>query len=73
MTANEEIISFLHECINHEWDLDTDDIKHILDLDFDYVRDVNTPAKCPKCDKELEFDDLRIRSDLCKVCFEKTK
>ncbi len=36
--------NFLQECIDNDWDLDVDDIKHILDHDFQYVRDANTIA-----------------------------
>ena len=35
-------MNFLQECIDNDWDLDVDDIKHILALDFAYVRDSNT-------------------------------
>ncbi len=39
------INNFLQECIDKDWDLDIDDIKHILNLDFDYVRNSNTRAE----------------------------
>lgn len=29
---------FLEECIENDYDLDRDDIEHILKLDFDYIR-----------------------------------
>lgn len=45
MSANEEIISFLHECVNKNWELDDDDIQHVLNLDFDYVRKQHVPAR----------------------------
>ena len=32
------LTDFLSECIKNDHDLDTDDIKHVLDGDFDYVR-----------------------------------
>lgn len=35
------ILSFLQECENEGWDLDNDDISHVLSLDFDYVRKQN--------------------------------
>ncbi len=39
------ISNFLQECLDNDWDLDVDDIKHILDQDFKYVRDGNTFVK----------------------------
>ena len=36
------VANFLQECLDNKWDLDDDDIKHILDLDFQYIRDANT-------------------------------
>lgn len=36
-----KIVDFLNECYYEEWELDADDIKHILQLDFDYVRKQN--------------------------------
>ena len=32
------IVDFLNECEEQDYELDADDIRHILDLDFDYVR-----------------------------------
>ena len=31
------IYNFLQQCVDNNWDLDIDDIKHILVQDFDYV------------------------------------
>lgn len=33
-----DIIEFLNEVEEQDWELDSDDIKHILKLDFDYIR-----------------------------------
>lgn len=33
-----KIVMFLVECRKNNWELDTDDIGHVLALDFDYVR-----------------------------------
>lgn len=33
-----DIIWFLRECIEKDYELDADDIKHILEYDFAYVR-----------------------------------
>lgn len=38
----EKIIDFLNECEEQDWELDADDIKHILNNDFDYIRKQNT-------------------------------
>jgi len=35
---SESIIEFLNEVEEQDWELDSDDIKHILKLDFDYIR-----------------------------------
>ena len=32
------IVSFLDECVQNGWELDTDDIRHIIKRDFDHVR-----------------------------------
>jgi len=37
----QRILSFLQECENEGWNLDNDDISHVLSLDFDYVRKQN--------------------------------
>lgn len=37
----ELVLSFLQECENNSWDLDSDDISSILSLDFDYIRKQN--------------------------------
>jgi tmRNA-binding protein len=34
----EKIIDFLNEVEEQDWELDADDIKHILNNDFDYIR-----------------------------------
>lgn len=34
----ERIIDFLNEVEEQDWELDSDDIKHILNMDFDYIR-----------------------------------
>lgn len=34
----ELILAFLQECEKNYWDLDSDDISHVLSLDFDYIR-----------------------------------
>lgn len=41
-TNNDKIVDFLNEVQEQDWELDADDIKHILNLDFKYVRDENT-------------------------------
>lgn len=46
--------NFLQECLDNGWDLDVDDIKHILDLDFQYVRDANTIVHTYEMTKTLE-------------------
>lgn len=38
-------MSFLWLCVKNDWDLDSDEIKHVLDGDFAYVRDANTDSK----------------------------
>lgn len=62
----ERIFAFLQECENELWDLNNDDISHVLSLDFDYVRKANTIAetfdsvdelKCVACNKIFEEDD----------------
>lgn len=35
---NDKIVDFLNECEEQDYRLDADDIKHILNMDFDYVR-----------------------------------
>ena len=35
------IVDFLQECHDKGFDLDPDDISHVLQLDFDYVRHQN--------------------------------
>ena len=40
-----KIVDFLNECEEQDWELDSDDIRHILKLDFDYVRKSNTEDK----------------------------
>jgi hypothetical protein len=48
MTQAEEhfqIVDFLNECEEENWELDNDDIRHILQLDFDYVRKENKEIK----------------------------
>ena len=45
------ILLFLQECENEGWDLDNDDISHVLSLDFDYVRKQNEVS---------EMTDLQI-------------
>lgn len=42
---DKRLSNVLQECIDNNWDLDVDDIKHILDQDFQYVRDNNTIVK----------------------------
>ncbi len=37
----ELVLAFLQECENNSWDLDSDDISHVLSLDFDYIRKQN--------------------------------
>ena len=37
----EDIVLFLNECRINNWELDSDDIEHILYEDFDYVRKQN--------------------------------
>ena len=37
-TTNDKIVDFLNECEEQDYQLDSDDIRHILNLDFDYVR-----------------------------------
>lgn len=34
----EEIVSFLIECVDKDYELDKDDIEHILKGDFNYIR-----------------------------------
>ena len=41
MDKDEQVGEFLKECVEKGFDLDPDDIRHILDLDFDYVRKQN--------------------------------
>lgn len=36
---NMRIIYFLHECVEKGYDLDVDDLQHVLVKDFEYVRD----------------------------------
>lgn len=38
----ENIAYFLDECVKNNWDLDVEDIKQILQGNFDFVRDSNT-------------------------------
>jgi len=38
---NNNIVEFLDECRLKNWELDSDDITHILVGDFDYVRKQN--------------------------------
>ncbi len=64
----EQVLAFLQECENKGYDLDSDEISHVLSLDFDYVRKANELATCPMCLKELTMEDLEIKSDLCKLC-----
>jgi len=45
MIKPEEITIFLVECKNNNWDLDSDDIEHVLKGDFEYVRKINTIEK----------------------------
>lgn len=33
-----ELYEFLSECRTNDWELDSDDISHILAGDFDYIR-----------------------------------
>ena len=35
---NQEIVDFLNEIEEQDWELDADDIKHVLTMDFDYIR-----------------------------------
>ena len=41
-TNHHTIVAFLKECKLNDWDLDSDDIEHILKGECDYVRDSNT-------------------------------
>lgn len=38
------IYNFLQQCVDNEWELDIEDIKHILAQDFDYVIKANSIA-----------------------------
>jgi len=38
------IVEFLEECVVHNWDLDTDEIKHVLKQDFEHVRNCGMDA-----------------------------
>ena len=40
-----KIVDFLNEVEEQNWELDSDDIRHILKMDFDYVRKSNTEDK----------------------------
>ena len=62
--------NFLQECVDNDWDLDADDIKHVLNLDFDYVRKQNEfddDADCPKCKAEgtnaWKWEEITIMND----------
>ncbi|HSA75490.1 MAG TPA: hypothetical protein VLE21_04810 [Candidatus Nitrosocosmicus sp.] len=37
-SSESKIVDFLNECEEQDYALDGDDIRHILELDFDYVR-----------------------------------
>jgi uncharacterized membrane protein len=43
-TEGNYFVDCLNECKTKGYDLDTDDIQHILDGDFEYVRKANTIA-----------------------------
>lgn len=34
----QKIVDFLEECLVKDYDIDTDNIKHIMNLNFDYIR-----------------------------------
>lgn len=40
----EDLIQFLWLCTKQGWDLDADDIEHILNGDFKWVKDQNTDS-----------------------------
>ena len=42
------IIDFLNECEEQDWELDSDDIRHILKLDFEYIRKQNSATSLNK-------------------------
>lgn len=37
-TNNDKIVDFLNECEEQDFQLDQDDLTHIIKLDFDYIR-----------------------------------
>ena len=38
LKQREQVIDFLNEVEEQDWELDADDIRHVLNCDFDYVR-----------------------------------
>ena len=51
-----KIVDFLNEVEEQGWDLDADDIRHILDEDFDYIRKQEQIA-VPNYDIDREIYD----------------
>lgn len=75
-----KIYTFLQQCCKENWDLDEDDIKHILELDFDYIRKQyiieelkeGIKISCPSCGTD-NIDDMDVGTNekskvICKKC-----